>query len=220
MIIAIDFDGIIARDERWPEIGSMLPGARETIDKLREAGNFVIINTCRSNGDLIAAVDWMRQNDIGFDLINDNHPDLVKKHANNSRKIFADIYIDNSNLGGFPGWNSFEVRSLYEKNLKKCSGEYLRITALRICPEFGFSFDEMICKTRKREMVDLRFMFFWFGRKALGLPFGVIGTVFNRDHASVIFGVGEVEKLKENDKLFQQKFNKFKTLLNDSNIEI
>lgn len=47
MIISIDFDGTIVR-ERWPDIGSPLPGALAAIRKLHAAGHTIIINSCRA----------------------------------------------------------------------------------------------------------------------------------------------------------------------------
>ncbi len=103
MILSIDFDGTISRGT-YPAIDGLQPYAKECINKLYHDGHYIIINTCRSNGELLEAINWLLDRRIPFDRVNDNNPDMIGLHQNNSRKIFADIYIDDRNLFGFPGW--------------------------------------------------------------------------------------------------------------------
>ena len=104
MIIAIDFDGTIV-ENRYPEIGDPIPDAAETIRYLALDGHYIIINTCRSNDDAIAAVNYLRRECIPFDAINDNHPEHIEKYGNNCRKIYAHCYIDDKQVGGLPKWS-------------------------------------------------------------------------------------------------------------------
>jgi hypothetical protein len=46
------------------------------------------------------------ENKIPFDRINDNHPDKITLFGNNSRKIYADIYIDDKSIGDIPVWHN------------------------------------------------------------------------------------------------------------------
>lgn len=103
MIIALDFDGTICRG-KYPEIAGLQPYAKETINKLFDAGHYLIINTCRSGDQLLEAINWMLQQGLKFHRVNDNHPEQTALYNNNSRKIYAHIYVDDKNLGGFPGW--------------------------------------------------------------------------------------------------------------------
>lgn len=103
MIIAIDFDGTISRG-KYPAIDGLQPYAKETINALYDAGHYLIINTCRSGEALLEAINWMLSQGISFHRVNDNHPEQCQLYANNSRKIYAHLYIDDKNLGGFPGW--------------------------------------------------------------------------------------------------------------------
>lgn len=103
MIIAIDFDGTICRG-KYPAIDGLQPYAKETINRLFADGHYLIINTCRSGEQLLQAINWMLQQGISFHRVNDNHPEQTALYANNSRKIYAHLYIDDKNLGGFPGW--------------------------------------------------------------------------------------------------------------------
>ncbi len=103
MILAIDFDGTICRGT-YPAIDGLQPNALTYINALYEEGHYIIINTCRTGDQLLEAINWMLQQGIKFHRVNDNSPCNVAEHRDNSRKIFADIYVDDRNLGGFPGW--------------------------------------------------------------------------------------------------------------------
>ena len=120
MIIAIDFDGTISRG-KFPAIDGLQPYAAETINRLYQAGHYLIINTCRSGDQLVSAINFMLRQGIPFHCVNDNHPDQIAMYNNNSRKIYAHLYIDDKNLGGFPGWLQCEeiinnlIQCKYEK---------------------------------------------------------------------------------------------------------
>lgn len=103
MIIAIDFDGTICRG-KYPEIAGLQPGAKEAINLLYNSGHYIIINTCRSGEQLLTAINWMMQQGIPFHRVNDNHPDEITRYGNNSRKIFAHIYVDDKQIQGLPAW--------------------------------------------------------------------------------------------------------------------
>lgn len=103
MILAIDFDGTICKGT-YPAIDDQQPFAAETIERLYNDGHYIIINTCRSGERLLEAINWMLHQGIKFHRVNDNHPEQIALYNNNSRKVYAHMYIDDKNLGGFPGW--------------------------------------------------------------------------------------------------------------------
>ena len=105
MIIAIDFDGTISTG-RYPAIDGLREGAKEAIMSLYTEGHYIIINTCRSGQQLLDAINFMIHEEIKFDRVNDNHPVESAKYNNNSRKIFAHLYIDDKQIGGLPPWDS------------------------------------------------------------------------------------------------------------------
>lgn len=93
MIIAVDFDGTLC-EECWPEIGN--PNLRligELIYR-KGLGDKIILWTCRTDLQLQQAVEWCKSFGLTFDAINDNIPETVEKYGSNSRKITADVYID------------------------------------------------------------------------------------------------------------------------------
>ncbi len=103
MIIAIDFDNTISRG-KFPAIDGQQPHAADTVNALYDAGHYIIIHTCRTGENLLDAINWLLEQGIKFHRVNDNEPSNVRQYGNNSRKIYAHLYIDDKNLGGFPGW--------------------------------------------------------------------------------------------------------------------
>ena len=103
MIIAVDFDGTIARSD-YPVIQGEQPYASEILRQLRNEGHYIIIWTCRCGKQLIDAINWLLEHDIPFDRINDHNPDNVRKYGEGGNKVYAHCYIDDKNIGGFPGW--------------------------------------------------------------------------------------------------------------------
>lgn len=108
MILAIDFDGTIVND-RFPEIGELIPQAIDTILQLQACGHKLILWTCRENGPdrnyIEEAINFCAQYGLFFDAINENMPDSPFAHLGNSRKIYADYYIDDKSI--LPLWEAY-----------------------------------------------------------------------------------------------------------------
>lgn len=103
MIISIDFDGTIVKDD-YPRIGSLVADAAETIAKFKRDGHEIVINTCRAGDLALDAINFLLAHNVPFDRVNENNPHNVKKYGSNTRKIFADVYIDDRNVCGMPDW--------------------------------------------------------------------------------------------------------------------
>lgn len=104
MIIAIDFDGTIVQDA-YPAIGEIMPGAREAINQLKADGHYIIIWTCRTGHYAHQVFDWLYENDIMFDRINESCPQNLADHNGiDTRKVFAHVYIDDRALLSLPPW--------------------------------------------------------------------------------------------------------------------
>lgn len=103
MIIAIDFDGVIVTD-CFPEIGTPLIDMPGVMNRLYNKGHILIINTCRSGKYAGEAKTALHEMNIPYHYFNENCPKRTAEYGQDCRKISADLYIDDKNLGGFPGW--------------------------------------------------------------------------------------------------------------------
>ncbi|ASB49647.1 BT0820 family HAD-type phosphatase [Alkalitalea saponilacus] len=102
MIIAVDFDGTIV-DHRYPDIGKEKFFAFETLKALQRDGHHLILWTYRGGKLLDEAVEYCRKNGVEFYAVNCSYPGEVIEN-DQSRKIHADLFVDDRNVGGFPGW--------------------------------------------------------------------------------------------------------------------
>ena len=93
--IAVDFDGTLCTEE-WPDIGEPNLPLIEFLIRWRQEGNKVILWTCRENTMLGLAVDWCAEYGLHFDAVNCNLPERIEAYNNDSRKVGADYYIDDS----------------------------------------------------------------------------------------------------------------------------
>lgn len=103
MKIAVDFDGTIV-EHMYPEIGKENLFAFQTLKELEKKGAKLILWTYRTGKELGEAVEYCRKNGIEFYAVNKNYPEEIFDESV-SRKIDADIFIDDRNIGGFPGWS-------------------------------------------------------------------------------------------------------------------
>ena len=71
-IYAVDFDGTLAIGAKWPQIGEANEELFQFLIKRREAGDKVILWTCREGEMLEAAVKFCNSHGLCFDAINDN----------------------------------------------------------------------------------------------------------------------------------------------------
>ncbi|WP_204346720.1 BT0820 family HAD-type phosphatase [Psychroserpens algicola] len=102
LVIAIDFDGTIVEDA-YPKVGKPRIFAFETMKRLQQDGHRLILWTYRCGQKLDEAVAFCKANDITFYAVNQSFPE--EQYDNSvSRKIYADIYIDDRNIGGILGW--------------------------------------------------------------------------------------------------------------------
>ena len=101
--LAIDFDGTIVEDA-YPSIGKPKNFAFETLKKLQSEGYRLILWTYRHGKSLEEAVEFCRKNGVEFYAVNSSFEGEIFDDETQSRKIDADLFIDDRNLGGFPGW--------------------------------------------------------------------------------------------------------------------
>lgn len=104
MTIAIDFDGTIV-EHKYPQIGKEIPFAIATLKRLQDDGHRLILWSCREGRLLEDAIAFCRERGVEFFAVNSNYPDEdVDADAIRSRKLKADMFIDDRNIGGLPDW--------------------------------------------------------------------------------------------------------------------
>ncbi len=104
-ILLIDFDGTIVED-KYPNIGKPIEGAIETIKALKLAGYKLILWTCREGKHLTEAVDFLKDQGIVFDVVNEPHPENPFAHLGKNRKPYAHYHFDDKNFGGLTKWST------------------------------------------------------------------------------------------------------------------
>lgn len=107
MTIAVDFDGTIV-EHRYPAIGKERPFATATLRQLQKdmPDMHLILWTVREGQLLEQAIEWCEQHGLQFYAVNANHPEELPSATAGTpcRKVTADIYIDDRNLGTLPAW--------------------------------------------------------------------------------------------------------------------
>jgi hypothetical protein len=106
MIIGVDFDGTIV-ENKYPEIGAEKPFATDTLKMLIKERHRIILWTVREGKYLEDAVNWCRERGVEFYAVNRDYPEeTLNNNDHFSRKIKADLWIDDRNLGGLPDWGT------------------------------------------------------------------------------------------------------------------
>jgi hypothetical protein len=119
LIIAVDFDGTIVIDA-YPQIGAPQLFAFETLKRLQNDGHRLILWTYRCGHRLNDAVTFCKEHGIEFYAVNNSFPG-EDYNGKESRKIAADLFIDDRNIGGFIGWGEVYQKLTKEEapNLKR-----------------------------------------------------------------------------------------------------
>lgn len=115
LTIAVDFDGTIV-ENKYPEIGKPILFAFESMQKLQEEGHLLILWTYRYGEKLEEAVEFCRKRGIEFYAVNKSYPEEDFDQGI-SRKILADIFIDDRNIGGMLGWGEIYQKLSNKKEL-------------------------------------------------------------------------------------------------------
>lgn len=103
MTIAVDFDGTIV-EHKYPDIGKEIPFAIDTLKRLAAEHHKIILWSVREGKLLDEAVEYCRKRGLEFYAINSNNPANGIQRERHQRKLIADVYIDDRNVGGLPDW--------------------------------------------------------------------------------------------------------------------
>lgn len=102
-VIAVDFDGTIV-EHAYPKIGQEMMFAFATLKRLQAKGHKLLLWTIREGEFLHEAVAYCKANGVEFYAVNRNYPEEEFEFGVTPRKLNADIFIDDRNVGGFRGW--------------------------------------------------------------------------------------------------------------------
>lgn len=105
-IVAVDFDGCLVED-KFPEIGTPIQNMFKLCKELKRMGVKLILWTSRDNEtparNLDAAVNFCADRGLVFDAVNRNIPEVINLFHNDTRKVYADLYIDDKAV---PPWQN------------------------------------------------------------------------------------------------------------------
>lgn len=119
MTIAVDFDGTIV-EHCYPEIGPEIPFATETLRMLIQEHHKIILWSVREGQLLDDAIKWCRERGVEFYAVNKDYPEEKVEYNNHfSRKIKADVWIDDRNIGGLPEWGQIYQMIHYNMSYKE-----------------------------------------------------------------------------------------------------
>lgn len=138
MVIAVDFDGTIV-EHKYPAIGRELPFATETLRMLIRDRHKLILWSVREGALLEEAVEWCRERGVEFYAVNRDYPEERREHESFSRKLKADLFIDDRNIGGLPDWGT-----IYQM-VRDCS------TWEEVLAQRNSSFEETEAPKRKKK---------------------------------------------------------------------
>ena len=114
-IIAVDFDGTLC-ENAWPGIGPARAGVIDDVLEQQMTGAKLILWTTRRGEKLEEAVKWCAARGIAFDAVNENLSEVIERFGGDTRKVFADEYLDDKAV----------LPDAVEKRRKRVSGRAMR----------------------------------------------------------------------------------------------
>ena len=96
-IVAVDFDGTLC-ENAFPNIGAPKEDVIAQVKECKKYGWRIILWTCRNREYLTEAVEWCKLHGLEFDAVNENLPEVEEMFGGYTRKLFADVYIDDKNI--------------------------------------------------------------------------------------------------------------------------
>lgn len=97
-IAAVDFDQCLVKGGKFPEIGKINEKLRYELFEGKYKDYKKILWTCRDEQNLIDAVTFCQDNNMYFDEYNRNIEEVRKMTDRDTRKVYADVYIDDKAL--------------------------------------------------------------------------------------------------------------------------
>ena len=96
-IVAVDFDGTLCEDA-FPKIGKPKRAIIDTVKEYRSYGWKIVLWTCRNKEHLEQALAWCEKQGLEFDAVNGNIPEVQEMFGGDTRKVYANVYLDDKNV--------------------------------------------------------------------------------------------------------------------------
>lgn len=118
-IIAVDFDGTLIEEGKWPGIGATNEKVLNYCKNEQAKGARIILWTNRIDKPLETAIKWCEEHGLRLDAVNNNVPESVEFFGTNTRKIYADEFIDDRMAQGFnlPYYGEPKIKELTDEEL-------------------------------------------------------------------------------------------------------
>ena len=96
-ILAVDFDGTLVQD-KFPLIGEKNDAVFAQVKAIQDKGWKIVLWTCRVGKQLHEATRYCLAEGLFFDAVNENIQEVQDLFEGDTRKVYADKYLDDKNL--------------------------------------------------------------------------------------------------------------------------
>lgn len=138
-VAAIDFDGTLFTEDRFPEVGDPIHENIEYVKLLQKNGIELILWTNREGALLEDALSACKSVGLKFDAVNENLQWRIDLYGNDCRKIGADLYLDDKSLNLSPTASHKDIDqkicSIYEYEDSYHKNPYFKIIIDKILNE-------------------------------------------------------------------------------------
>jgi chromosomal replication initiation ATPase DnaA len=98
------------------------------------------------------------------------------------------------------------IAGIIDQSEGKISPEsYIELLEQKLCSVYGIKHSHLTKGGRHREVVDARRILFWSLRQLFGLSLSTIGRRYNKDHATILYGLKTFDNLVNTDISFRLK---------------
>ncbi len=98
------------------------------------------------------------------------------------------------------------IAGIIDQSEGKISPEsYIELLEQKLCSVYGIKHSHLTKGGRHREVVDARRILFWALRQLFGLSLSTIGRRYNKDHATILYGLKTFDNLVNTDISFRLK---------------
>ena len=118
MIIAVDFDNTLAYTD-YPVILKPITSIINLCLEAQGEGHTIILNTCRCGFALENAVSFCKYYGLEFDYVNENTKERIDEFGGDSRKISADLYIDDKSVHPLDSYSHEAKQKIWLDLIKK-----------------------------------------------------------------------------------------------------